>query len=220
MPTLIRLVIFLIFLGGLAFGGMVALTAVVDPGEKEIRVRIPARDLMMTAESRRSAQPARPASRAAGDRARSPTPRCRQPPSTSAPADQSADTGHVDLRMSGSELHLVDAFLEMMSAERGAAKNTIAAYRRDLTDYGAFLSGRGSRSPPRRASWWSAGSSGSRARGSPPRQRAKAQRRAAVPQVPLRRRDPARRSDPDRRLAARAPRRCRRCCRPPRSTAC
>ena len=47
--------------------------------------------------------------------------------------------------MSGSELHLVDAFLEMMSAERGAAKNTIAAYRRDLTDYGAFLSGRGSR---------------------------------------------------------------------------
>lgn len=47
--------------------------------------------------------------------------------------------------MSGSELHLVDAFLEMMSAERGAAKNTIAAYRRDLSDYGAFLSGRGSR---------------------------------------------------------------------------
>jgi integrase/recombinase XerD len=47
--------------------------------------------------------------------------------------------------MSGSELHLVDAFLEMMSAERGAARNTIAAYRRDLSDYGAFLSGRGSR---------------------------------------------------------------------------
>jgi hypothetical protein len=46
MPSLIRLVIILIFLGGLAFGGMVALTAVVDPGEKEIRVRIPTRDLM------------------------------------------------------------------------------------------------------------------------------------------------------------------------------
>ena len=27
--------------------------------------------------------------------------------------------------------HLVGAFLEMMSAERGAAKNTIEAYRRD-----------------------------------------------------------------------------------------
>ena len=30
-------------------------------------------------------------------------------------------------------------FLEMMSAERGAAANTIAAYRRDLEDYGGFL---------------------------------------------------------------------------------
>ena len=39
--------------------------------------------------------------------------------------------------------HLVDAFLEMMSAERGAAGNTIAAYGRDLADYGEFLAGRG-----------------------------------------------------------------------------
>ncbi len=39
-----------------------------------------------------------------------------------------------------SESHLIDAFLEMMSAERGAAKNTIEAYRRDLDDYAAFLS--------------------------------------------------------------------------------
>jgi integrase/recombinase XerD len=42
-----------------------------------------------------------------------------------------------------SEAHLVDAFLEMMSAERGAAKNTIEAYRRDLTDYSGYLSTRG-----------------------------------------------------------------------------
>ena len=35
--------------------------------------------------------------------------------------------------------HLVEAFLEMMSAERGAARNTIAAYRRDLRDYQDFL---------------------------------------------------------------------------------
>lgn len=40
------------------------------------------------------------------------------------------------------ELHLVDAFLEMMSAERGAARNTIEAYHRDLSDYAHFLSGR------------------------------------------------------------------------------
>jgi integrase/recombinase XerD len=39
-----------------------------------------------------------------------------------------------------SDGHLVETFLEMMSAERGAAKNTIDAYRRDLEDYCAFLS--------------------------------------------------------------------------------
>jgi len=43
--------------------------------------------------------------------------------------------------MSGA--YLVDAFLEMMSAERGAAKNTIEAYRRDLSDYSGWLARRG-----------------------------------------------------------------------------
>lgn len=33
----------------------------------------------------------------------------------------------------------IDAFLEMLSAERGAAANTIEAYRRDLGDFGMFL---------------------------------------------------------------------------------
>lgn len=42
-----------------------------------------------------------------------------------------------------SEGHLVGAFLEMMSAERGAARNTIEAYRRDLSDYCGFLDRRG-----------------------------------------------------------------------------
>ncbi|MEM9277398.1 MAG: site-specific tyrosine recombinase XerD [Pseudomonadota bacterium] len=37
------------------------------------------------------------------------------------------------------EFHLVEAFLEMMSAERGAANNTLSSYERDLTDYGNFL---------------------------------------------------------------------------------
>ena len=32
-----------------------------------------------------------------------------------------------------------DAFLEMLAAERGAAKNTLAAYEADLRDFGAFL---------------------------------------------------------------------------------
>ncbi|HWJ87129.1 MAG TPA: site-specific tyrosine recombinase XerD [Pelagibacterium sp.] len=40
------------------------------------------------------------------------------------------------------DLHLIDAFLEMMSAERGAAANTIEAYRHDLLDYAGFLARR------------------------------------------------------------------------------
>src|SRR5690606_34266941 len=35
----------------------------------------------------------------------------------------------------------LEAFLEMMSAERGASENTLAAYRRDLEDAACFFSG-------------------------------------------------------------------------------
>src|ERR1700748_968308 len=42
-----------------------------------------------------------------------------------------------------SEPRLINAFLDMVSAERGGADNTLEAYRRDLTDYGDFLAGRG-----------------------------------------------------------------------------
>jgi integrase/recombinase XerD len=41
-----------------------------------------------------------------------------------------------------SDARHVDAFLEMMSAERGAAANTLDAYRRDLAAYTAFLGAR------------------------------------------------------------------------------
>ena len=34
---------------------------------------------------------------------------------------------------------LIEAFIEMLSAERGAASNTLAAYSRDLADFAAFL---------------------------------------------------------------------------------
>lgn len=37
----------------------------------------------------------------------------------------------------------IEAFLEMMSAERGAARNTIAAYAADLVDFAGFCAGRG-----------------------------------------------------------------------------
>ena len=36
----------------------------------------------------------------------------------------------------------IDAFLEMMAAERGASDNTLAAYRRDLEDAAANVGGR------------------------------------------------------------------------------
>ncbi|MGI9402250.1 MAG: site-specific integrase, partial [Rhizobiaceae bacterium] len=39
--------------------------------------------------------------------------------------------------------HLIEAFLEMLSAERGAAENTLEAYERDLGSYGRHLSGCG-----------------------------------------------------------------------------
>ncbi len=38
---------------------------------------------------------------------------------------------------------VIDLFLDMIAAERGAARNTIEAYRRDLADYTGFLHGRG-----------------------------------------------------------------------------
>ncbi|MFX8817170.1 site-specific integrase, partial [Acinetobacter baumannii] len=39
----------------------------------------------------------------------------------------------------------VENFLEMLAAERGAAANTLEAYRRDLADLVAFLAGRQAR---------------------------------------------------------------------------
>ncbi len=46
MPTLIRLIISLLFLAGLAYAGMVALVAFVEPTPKEVTIRIPSRELL------------------------------------------------------------------------------------------------------------------------------------------------------------------------------
>lgn len=46
MPTLIRLIITLLFLAGLVYAGMVALIAFVQPTPKEVTIRIPTRDLL------------------------------------------------------------------------------------------------------------------------------------------------------------------------------
>lgn len=54
MPSLIRFVILLLVLGGLVYGGMVALTLFVDPGEEDVVQEIRARDLWQnTNETRR-----------------------------------------------------------------------------------------------------------------------------------------------------------------------
>ncbi len=45
--------------------------------------------------------------------------------------------------MSGKGGAWAEAFLEMMAVERAAAKNTLTAYTRDLTDAAGFLAGRG-----------------------------------------------------------------------------
>ena len=48
MPTLIRLLIALIFLGCLGFAGLFALVVFVDPGQKTITVKIPQKELALT----------------------------------------------------------------------------------------------------------------------------------------------------------------------------
>ena len=47
------------------------------------------------------------------------------------------------MSVQGRSFRHIEAFLEMMSAERGGAANTLAAYRRDLEDYAGFLAGCG-----------------------------------------------------------------------------
>src|ERR1700736_4641900 len=42
-----------------------------------------------------------------------------------------------------SDAKLINLFLEMLAAEQGAGDNTLDAYRRDLTDFSAFLARRG-----------------------------------------------------------------------------
>ncbi len=45
--------------------------------------------------------------------------------------------------MKADDAALIESFLDMMGAERGASINTLAAYRRDLLDFVAHRAGRG-----------------------------------------------------------------------------
>lgn len=57
--------------------------------------------------------------------------------------DQSHTQGHAARQTGVGDDRYIGAFLEMMSAERGAAANTLEAYRRDLEDYSGELYARG-----------------------------------------------------------------------------
>lgn len=46
MPTLIRLIVILLVLVGIGYGAMFALTVFVQPRQKDVTIRIPARDLV------------------------------------------------------------------------------------------------------------------------------------------------------------------------------
>ena len=47
------------------------------------------------------------------------------------------------MRAKPSDTKLIDLFLDMLAAEQGAGDNTLDAYRRDLTDFSAFLAAKG-----------------------------------------------------------------------------
>ena len=101
MPTLIRLVVILLVLVGLAYGAMFGLVAMVNPGEKVVTVRIPARDLVASPDrapivrreidTTRTAPAAEPA--AAETREPAPTPGTGEP--LPAPAATPAADGEV-----------------------------------------------------------------------------------------------------------------------------
>lgn len=48
-------------------------------------------------------------------------------------------TQHAELANERADAQLVELFLDMLAAERGAAENTLAAYRRDLDDASRFI---------------------------------------------------------------------------------
>jgi hypothetical protein len=50
MPTLIRLIVLLLVLVGIGYGAMFGLVMMVQPREKDVTIRIPARDLLPQAQ--------------------------------------------------------------------------------------------------------------------------------------------------------------------------
>ncbi len=96
MPTLIRLLVVLLVLVGLAFGAMFALVATVNPRDKQVTIRIPARDLIPQAERdplvRREIDTSRPVAPADTPAAPAETPVApAQPPAAPAEGGEAGD---------------------------------------------------------------------------------------------------------------------------------
>src|SRR6202166_4567786 len=73
--------------------------------------------------------------------------RCRSRPTSSSRTAEGAVMARGTVRgtaRSGrnSDRRLAGLYLDMLAAERGAGKNTLAAYGRDLADFSAYLTGR------------------------------------------------------------------------------
>ncbi|HEV2513746.1 MAG TPA: hypothetical protein VGV07_00730 [Devosia sp.] len=103
MPTLIRLIVILLVLVGLGYGAMFALVAMVQPRDKEVTVRIPARDLVPSAQRD-------PLVRREINTTRQPEAPATTPPAAEAPAlsvepttEVPADDGEVVTRQQGIE---------------------------------------------------------------------------------------------------------------------
>jgi integrase/recombinase XerD len=61
---------------------------------------------------------------------------------------KSSGAGRSEGKRSGADAHAIESFLEMLVAERGASRNTLDAYRRDLEDFSTFAGGDSLRAGP------------------------------------------------------------------------
>lgn len=101
MPTLIRLIVILLVLVGLGYGAMFALVAMVSPRDKDVTIRIPARELLPQVERD-------PLVRREIDTTRAPAAPAAEPPADPAPATEAAPAeapadGEVVTRQQGIE---------------------------------------------------------------------------------------------------------------------
>lgn len=109
MPTLIRLLVILLVLAGIAVGAMFALVATVTPRDKQVTIRIPSRDLVPAQERdplvRREIDTTRPAETPAAPAVPADTPAAPTTPAEAVPPPpaDNGDGGDVVTKQQGIE---------------------------------------------------------------------------------------------------------------------